>query len=76
MMPVVAGEPLIGTDRRNGVSFDHEDGSALGGWAGYDVLDAYAGVARHVAKNAESERTGSMSWPSLIRTDRPGVRAW
>ena len=67
---------LHGTDHRNGVSFDHQDGSALGGWAGYDVIGAYADVARHVAKNAESKRPRSMAWPSLIRTNRLGVRAW
>src|SRR3954454_14386827 len=43
-----------GTDHRNGVSFDQQDGSALGGWTGHDAIGAYAGVARHVAKSAES----------------------
>ena len=51
-------------------------GSALGGWAGCEVIGAYANAARHAAKNAESDRARSMAWPSLARTSRPGVRAW
>ena len=31
---------LCGTDPRNGVSFDQEDGSAVGGWTGDDVIGA------------------------------------
>ena len=64
-----------GTDHRNGVSFDQQDGSAIGGCTGYDVIGAYAGVARHVAKSAESDRTRNLAWQSLERTGRPGVRA-
>jgi hypothetical protein len=63
-----------GTDHRIGVSFDHKDGSAAGGSTGYDVFSAYAGAARHAAKNAESEPTRNMAWPSWARTGRPGVR--
>ena len=28
---------------------------ALGGWAGYEVMGAYAVIARHAVKNAESD---------------------
>ena len=66
---------LDGTDQRNGVSFDQKDGSALGGWTGHDAIGAYAGIARHVAKSAESNRTGDLAWQSSERTGRPGVRA-
>jgi hypothetical protein len=64
-----------GTDHRNGVSFDQQDGSALGGWTGHDAIGAYARVARHVAKSAESNRARNLAWQSLERTGRPGVRA-
>ena len=64
-----------GTDHRNGVSFDQHDDSALGSWTGHDAIGAYAGVARHVAKSAESNRTRNLAWQSLARTGRPGVRA-
>ena len=47
----------------------------VGGWTGYDVIGAYAGVARHAAKIAESNRTRDLAWQSLERTGRPGVRA-
>ena len=69
------GVDIRGTDHRNGVSFDHQDGSELGDWTGYDVIGAYAGAARHVAKSAESSRTRNLAWQSLERTGRPGVRA-
>ena len=48
------------------------------GWMacrGCDVVGAYAGVARHVAKSAESNRTRNLAWLSWERTGRPGVRA-
>src|SRR5438067_1937874 len=44
---------LLGTDLRNGVNFDHQDGSAIGGQAGCDEVGAYANVARHAVKCAE-----------------------
>ena len=66
---------IIGTDHRNGVSFDHQDGSALGVWTGYNMIGAYAGAARHVAKSAESSLTADLAWQSWARTCRPGVRA-
>jgi hypothetical protein len=66
---------LLGTDLRNGVSIDQQNGSAPGGWTGHDAIGAYAGVARHVAKSAESNRTRDLAWSSLERTGRPGVRA-
>ena len=51
-------------------------GRQRGRWfSGYDVIGAYAGVARHVAKSAESNRTRNLAWQSLERTGRPGVRA-
>jgi len=36
-----------GTDQRNGVSFDQEDGSAVVWWTGYDQVGAHSHVARH-----------------------------
>ena len=38
------------------------------------MIGAYAGIARHVAKSAESNRTSSWALQSLVRTGRPGVR--
>ncbi len=67
--------PTNGTDHRNGVIFDQQNGSAPGGWTGHDAIGAYAGVARHVAKSAESNRTRNLAWQSWARTGRPGVRA-
>ena len=68
-------EAAFGTDHRNGVSFDHQGGSPRSGCTGCDVMGAYAGVTRHVAKNAESIRTRNLAWQSSGRTGRPGVRA-
>ena len=65
-----------GSDHRIGVSFDHQDGSALGGWTGHGAIGAYAGVPRHAAKSAKSNRTGNLAWQSWARTGRPGVRAF
>ena len=53
----VRGAPTAGTDQRLGVSFDQQDGSALGGWTGYGVIGAYARTARHAVKRAEWCRT-------------------
>ena len=47
-----------GTDHRDGVSFDHQDGSARGDCTGYDLIGAHAGAARRAAKSAESVRSG------------------
>jgi hypothetical protein len=44
---------LNGTDQRNGVSFDQQDGSADGGWTAYGVTRAYVSGARHAAECAE-----------------------
>jgi hypothetical protein len=60
----------VGTDHQNGVSFDQQHGSALGDRIGHDAISAYAGVARHVAKSAESSRTRNWVWQSLERTGR------
>ena len=68
-------ETVSGTDHRNGVSFDQQDGSAVGGCTRYDVIGAYADAARHAAKSAESGRTRNRAWQSWARTGRPGVRA-
>ena len=37
---VVLKTMIVGTDQRLGVSFDQQDGSALGGWTGYGVIGA------------------------------------
>jgi hypothetical protein len=44
---------VAGTDPRNGVNFDQEDGNALGGWTGCDEFGAHTYQARHAAKRAE-----------------------
>src|SRR4051812_34035421 len=43
--PDCRGLSSDGTDQRLGVSFDQQDGSALGGWTGYGVTGAYARTA-------------------------------
>jgi hypothetical protein len=43
----------FGTDQRDGVSFDQQDGSADGGWTAYGVTRAYVSGARHAAECAE-----------------------
>ena len=40
----------FGADQRIGVSFDQQDGGALGGLIEYDAIGAYAGAARHATK--------------------------
>jgi FG-GAP-like repeat len=45
------------------------------GAVGAKIRAHFAGVARHVAKSAESNRTRNLAWQSLERTGRPGVRA-
>jgi hypothetical protein len=42
-----------GTDQRNGVRFDPQDGSAVGGWTGCDEIGAHTTDARHAANCAE-----------------------
>ncbi len=65
-----------GTDQRLGVSFDQQDGSALGGWTEYGVIGAYAHTARHAVKCAEWCRTQDVAWRSSPRTGRAGFRLW
>jgi hypothetical protein len=64
----------IGTDQRLGVSFDQQDGSAVGGWTEYGVIGAYAHTARHAVKCAEWCRTQDVAWRSSPRTGRAGFR--
>jgi hypothetical protein len=64
-----------GTDHQNAVTLDQQDGSAPGDRTGRDVIGAYAGITRHVAKSAESIRTWNLAWQSWVRTGQPGVRA-
>ena len=64
----------LGTDQRLGVSFDQQDGSALGGWTGYGVIGVYARTARHAVKCAEWCRTHNVAWRSSPRTGRAGFR--
>jgi hypothetical protein len=59
-----AGEPRLG------VSFDQQDGSAVGGWTEYGVIGAYARTARHAVKCAEWCRTQHVAWRSSPRTGR------
>ncbi len=66
--------PNSGTDQRLGVSFDQQDGSAVGGWARYGVIGAYAHTARHAVKCAEWCRTQDVAWRSSPRTGRAGFR--
>ena len=66
--------PLHGTDQRLGVSFDQQDGSAVGGWTEYGVIGAYAHTARHAVKCAEWCRTQDVAWRSSPRTGRAGFR--
>ena len=70
-----AGKDTYGTDQRLGVSFDQQDGSAVGGWTEYGVIGAYAHTARHAVKCAEWCRTQDVAWRSWPRTGRAGVRA-
>ena len=65
---------LHGTDQRLGVSFDQQDGSAVGGWTEYGVIGAYAHTARHAVKCAEWCRTQDVAWRSSPRTGRAGFR--
>jgi hypothetical protein len=65
---------ILGTDQRLGVSFDQQDGSALGGWTGYGVIGAYNRTARHAVKCAEWCRTQDGAWRSSPRTGRAGFR--
>ena len=58
--------------RRLGVSFDQQDGSALGGWTEYGVIGAYADTARHAVKCAGWCRTQDVAWRSSPRTGWPG----
>jgi hypothetical protein len=67
-------EAMDGTDQRLGVSFDQQDGSAVGGWTEYDVIGAYAHTARHAVKCAEWCRTQDVAWRSSPRTGRAGFR--
>jgi hypothetical protein len=71
----VSGNLGVGTDHRNGVSFDHQHGSASAGSKGYDVIGAYTDVARHATKARSPIDAGSMAWLSSVRTGRPGIRA-
>jgi hypothetical protein len=64
-----------GTDHRNGVSFDQEEGSAVGGRTGCDEFGAYASVARHALNCAEWRRTQDGACRNGARTGRPGVPA-
>ena len=64
-----------GTDQRNGVNFDQQEGSAVGGRPAWGEIGAHAHVARHVTKSAESNRTRNWAWQGLERTGRSGVRA-
>jgi hypothetical protein len=65
-----------GTDQRLGVSFDQQDGGAVGGWTDYGVIGAYAHTARHDVKCAESHRTQDVAWRSSPRRGRfPGRAA-
>ena len=66
--------PRHGTDQRLGVSFDQQDGSAVGGWTEYGVIGAYAHTARHAVKCAEWCRTQDVAWRSSPRTGRAGFR--
>jgi hypothetical protein len=56
------------------VSFDQQDGSAVGGWTQYGVIGAYAHTARHAVKCAEWCRTQHVAWRSSPRTGRAGFR--
>ncbi len=53
-----------GTDHRNGVRYDQQDGSAASGCMMCDMIGACAPVARHVAKSAESNRARNLAWQS------------
>jgi hypothetical protein len=48
--------PSRGTDQRHGVNFDHQGGSALGGWTRCNETGAHTDRARHAAKRAERRR--------------------
>jgi len=63
-----------GTDQRNGVGFDQQDGSAVDGCMCCDMIGAHTPVARHAANSAESNRTRNLAWQSWARSGRPGVR--
>ena len=63
-----------GTDQRLGVSFDQQDGTALGDWTEYGVIGAYADTARHAGKCAGWCRTQDVAWRSSPRTGRAGFR--
>jgi tetratricopeptide (TPR) repeat protein len=69
------GNATDGTDQRNGVNFDRQDGSAVGGRTGCDEFGAYAHLARHAVNCAEWRRTQDGACRSGARTGRPGVRA-
>ena len=43
-----------GTDQRHGVNFDHQGGSALGGWTRCNETGAHTDRARHTAKRGET----------------------
>jgi Glyoxalase/Bleomycin resistance protein/Dioxygenase superfamily len=69
-----SGIKIAGTDQRLGVSFDQQDGRAVGGWTEYGVIGAYAHTARHAVKCAEWCRTQDVAWRSSPRTGRAGFR--
>ena len=48
-----------GTDQRHGVNFDHQGGSALGGWTRCNETGAHTDRARHTAKRAERRQPQS-----------------
>jgi hypothetical protein len=63
-----------GTDLRNGVNFDHQDGSAIEGQAGCDQVGAYANIARHAVNGAEWRGAHVVAGRNAARTGWPGVR--
>ena len=54
-----------GTDQRNGVNCDQQDGSAVGGRRGWAEVVRHTHLAQHAAKSAESDRVRNLAWPSL-----------
>jgi len=74
---VERGEPRFpgcGTELNFGVTFEHEDGSAIARCTSWGEINACKSAARHAAKCAESIRIRSVAWRSL-GADGPARRS-
>jgi hypothetical protein len=73
--PIHHYEPC-GTDHQNGVRFDHQDGSAVGGCTGYDVVGARPRCEKRGVKSSQEFGVAKLGGDGSARRLRLLSPAW